>query len=144
MNKKNNRKGFTIVELVIVIAVIAILATVMVPTFGDVITKANKTSAIQEARNELTEYFIDNASAMGSLDAVIKCGDYYFAVIDGNIEMETNAAGEEAVKIYEKEADAKKAVEDSDATNTLTWDTLKDGINAPKTTTPVENEDDGE
>ena len=38
--KKRNRKAFTIVELVIVIAVIAILATVLVPTFGDVITTA--------------------------------------------------------------------------------------------------------
>ena len=46
MNKKNNRKGFTIVELVIVIAVIAILATVLVPTFGNVIDKA-QASAVE-------------------------------------------------------------------------------------------------
>jgi prepilin-type N-terminal cleavage/methylation domain-containing protein len=47
--KKMNKKGFTIVELVIVIAVIAILAAVMIPTFGGIIKKANKSSAEQTA-----------------------------------------------------------------------------------------------
>ena len=34
---RNSRKGFTIVELVIVIAVIAILAAVLIPTFSSLI-----------------------------------------------------------------------------------------------------------
>jgi prepilin-type N-terminal cleavage/methylation domain-containing protein len=41
MNKKMNKKGFTIVELVIVIAVIAILAAVLIPTFVSLTRKAN-------------------------------------------------------------------------------------------------------
>ena len=44
-----NRKGFTIVELVIVIAVIAILAAVLIPTFSGVIQKANASAAQQQA-----------------------------------------------------------------------------------------------
>ena len=51
---KNNRKGFTIVELVIVIAVIAILAGVLIPTFGGMIKKANESKALQEAKNAYT------------------------------------------------------------------------------------------
>ena len=47
MNKMN-KKGFTIVELVIVIAVIAILAGVLIPTFGGIITKANESAALQD------------------------------------------------------------------------------------------------
>ena len=43
-NKKMNKKGFTIVELVIVIAVIAILAGVMIPTFGGIIKTANESN----------------------------------------------------------------------------------------------------
>ena len=39
--KKVNKKGFTIVELVIVIAVVAILAAVLIPTFVSVVNKAN-------------------------------------------------------------------------------------------------------
>ena len=49
--KRNNKKGFTIVELVIVIAVIAILSAVLIPTFGSVINDANAVAAKQEARN---------------------------------------------------------------------------------------------
>ena len=52
--KKLNKKGFTIVELVIVIAVIAILAGVLIPTFATVVDKANKSSAEQQARNFYT------------------------------------------------------------------------------------------
>ena len=50
-----NKKGFTIVELVIVIAVIAILAAVLIPTFSNVIEKANTSSALSEAKNAMTD-----------------------------------------------------------------------------------------
>lgn len=53
--RKNNRKGFTIVELVIVIAVIAILAGVLIPTFAGIVAKANKSAAEQEAANAYKE-----------------------------------------------------------------------------------------
>ena len=52
MNTKNTaRKGFTTVELVIVIAVIAILATVLIPTFSGLIAKANLSADKQNVRN---------------------------------------------------------------------------------------------
>ena len=47
--KKMNKKGFTIVELVIVIAVIAILAGVMIPTFGGIVKTAEKSNELQRA-----------------------------------------------------------------------------------------------
>ena len=45
-----SKKGFTIVELVIVIAVIAILAAVLIPTFSNLVKKANQSADIQAAR----------------------------------------------------------------------------------------------
>ena len=48
---KKNSKGFTIVELVIVIAVVAILAAVMIPTFSGIIKKANLSADLQIVRN---------------------------------------------------------------------------------------------
>jgi type IV pilus assembly protein PilA len=40
--KKKNKKGFTLVELVIVIAVLAIIAAIAIPTVTNVIGNANK------------------------------------------------------------------------------------------------------
>lgn len=56
MKNLKNKKGFTIVELVIVIAVIAILAAVLIPTFGGVMDRAEDSAAIQNARNKYIEY----------------------------------------------------------------------------------------
>ena len=89
--KKSNKKGFTIVELVIVIAVIAILAAVLIPTFSNVISKANESAALQAARNEFTEYLAtgDNAKNMSSGDDyIIYSGDYAF-VVENNALLST-------------------------------------------------------
>ena len=45
--KKAQKRGFTIVELVIVIAVVAILAAVLIPTFANLIEKANMSVDMQ-------------------------------------------------------------------------------------------------
>ena len=50
--RNTNKKGFTIVELVVVVAVIAILAAVLIPTFSGVIAKANL-SADQKAVRDM-------------------------------------------------------------------------------------------
>lgn len=47
--KNKLKKGFTIVELVIVIAVIAILAAVLIPTFSSITNSARESAALQEA-----------------------------------------------------------------------------------------------
>ncbi len=48
---KNKNKGFTIVELVIVVAVIAVLAAVAIPTFAAIVKNANVSADTQVARN---------------------------------------------------------------------------------------------
>ena len=49
--RNTNKKGFTIVELVIVVAVIAILAAVLIPTFSGIIRKANQSADQQAVAN---------------------------------------------------------------------------------------------
>ena len=51
--KKLSKKGFTIVELVIVIAVIAILAGVLIPTFSSIINSAHASAAQSQAKSGL-------------------------------------------------------------------------------------------
>ena len=69
---KTKKKGFTIVELVIVIAVIAILSAVLIPTFSGVAKKANESAALQSATSALTVVLTEED---GELDANYT---YYF------------------------------------------------------------------
>ena len=62
MINRNNKKGFTIVELVIVIAVIAILAAVLIPTFAGIINKANMSADQQAVRQMNTLLTSESAS----------------------------------------------------------------------------------
>lgn len=52
--KNSKRRGFTIVELVVVIAIIAILAAILIPTFSNITKKANL-SADKQAVREMNE-----------------------------------------------------------------------------------------
>lgn len=61
MKKVNKKKGFTLVELAIVIAVIAILAAILVPTLTTVLGKANKTKDTTAVNKIIQAYVTDNA-----------------------------------------------------------------------------------
>lgn len=82
---KMNKKGFTIVELVIVIAVIAILAGVMIPTFGNVIESANESSAQQQAKNVHTSLVAEEATLINTTVyiEVAKGNGYVYKVENG-------------------------------------------------------------
>ncbi len=54
-----HRKAFTITELVIVIAVVAILAAILIPTFSNVIEQANVSSDTSVVRNINTALYAD-------------------------------------------------------------------------------------
>ena len=77
--KRNNKKGFTIVELVIVIAVIAILSAVLIPTFGGIVEKANDSAAQQAARNKYSECY-----ALDISDGVLNGMEGTEAIADAN------------------------------------------------------------
>ena len=93
--KKTRKKGFTIVELVIVIAVIAILAAVLIPTFSGVIKAANESKYLQQARAAWVDYVAtlpaNEIEKLADIDGYItyKYGTddadvLYFSVKDGS------------------------------------------------------------
>ena len=59
--KKTNKKGFTLVELVIVIAILAILAAIAIPTVTNVIGTAN--TNVDAANAQTVEIAIKSTSA---------------------------------------------------------------------------------
>ena len=81
---KYRKKGFTIVELVIVIAVIAILASVLIPTFSGIVRKAQESKAIQEAKNAAMPKLIeiDNDFKAGKITAFESIRRGYFAILE--------------------------------------------------------------
>ncbi|MGN0782733.1 MAG: type II secretion system protein [Christensenellales bacterium] len=98
--KKNNKKGFTIVELVIVIAVIGILAAVLIPTFTSLIERAKESAAMQNANSAWTDYmtekvdqpdYIENICIKSTVDG----NDYYFHVENGEFKKDPVAAPNE-------------------------------------------------
>ena len=67
------KKGFTLVELVIVIAVIAILSAILIPTFGSIMSDAKETSAKADLKSVITTYLAENANSDADINLSDKC-----------------------------------------------------------------------
>ncbi len=102
--KKTNKKGFTIVELVIVIAIIAILAAVLIPTFSNLIKRANVSAQNQLIRNMNTALATDSASK-------------------GNAKHVTMTDALEAAAAYGYDV---AKINNSKTDNTILWDSKND------------------
>jgi type IV pilus assembly protein PilE len=58
-------RGFTLIELMITVAIVAILAAVAIPSYSAYVTRANITDAVKglsEMRLKMEQYFQDNRS----------------------------------------------------------------------------------
>lgn len=111
---KNNKKkrGFTIIELVIVIAVIAILAGVLIPTFSSVIEKANKSARLQTATAALTAALLTQKDGALDDETVIEYDGYRFTYTAGKLSDE--------VKIENTSVSLTKTIEHGTGTDTAT------------------------
>lgn len=65
-NTKKNKKGFTLVELIVVLVIIAILAAVLVPTVSGYIGRARKTAAQSAAKSEVTAFQAAATDVLGA------------------------------------------------------------------------------
>jgi type IV pilus assembly protein PilA len=83
--KKKDQKGFTLIELMIVIAIIGILAAIAIPQFSKYRTRAYNTAAKADIKNAYTAaqaYYSDHSAAV---DAAGLTAYGYTASADVNV-----------------------------------------------------------
>lgn len=69
INKKRNKKGFTLVELVVVIAILGILAAIAIPRLGksrDTAKLATHDANVRILKSVATMYIADNQDAVST------------------------------------------------------------------------------
>lgn len=104
LNKKKN--AFTITELVIVIAVIAILAAVLIPTFSNVVASAKQSAAMQVCHNAMTDYIsqsiTDDDPNNDNLTGMVFVSDgYAFVYINNQLQTLGTLSGNANVAVLE-------------------------------------------
>ena len=60
-----NNSGFTLIEVMIVVAIIGILSAIAIPMYGDYVTRSKvqeATSGLADLRVRMEQYFLDNRS----------------------------------------------------------------------------------
>ena len=85
--KRSANAGFTLLELSIVLAVIAILSAILIPTFTDVIRRAEETAARENCRRFYEQLLLASfEDGQYDLDGYIfVSGDYAFTVENGEM-----------------------------------------------------------
>ena len=124
-----NKKGFTLIEMLVVIAIIAILVSIIIPTVSNSTKKAKEAADVANIRSAVAQYQIDNLNGNPDWDSVapvIKVTANYTAPSDSNNWTITYVA--------ETLTDGNGA-----NANTYTWtlgDLLTETTTPPATTTP--------
>jgi type IV pilus assembly protein PilA len=96
MCMKRDEKGFTLIELMIVIAIIGILAAIAIPQFNAYRARSYNASANSDLRNMITAqegYFVDNNTYAQGTGAVDRLRTYGYTPSDGVVTSSISITG---------------------------------------------------
>ena len=127
---KNKKKGYTLVELIVVLAILAILAAMLVPALTGYIDKANKEKIVAETRQVVmaaqttaSEMFADNKT-----DSEIKA------------ELESELADNDALILAEVKGSLSEVTVTKGSVVTLKY-TAKNGKTCVYTANPTDDQE---
>ena len=87
LSQKRDTRGFTIIELMVAVAIVAILAAIAAPSYQDYMTRGKipeATSTLADMRVKMEQYFQDNRTYVGACAAntvaPLPTNTKYFAV----------------------------------------------------------------
>ena len=90
MLKKRNQKGFTLMEMLIVVAIIAILVAISIPVFN---TQLNKAKANTDLANERAAKAMAVAGYLTADTTPTAEATYYYDAVNGTLVAAKPAAG---------------------------------------------------
>lgn len=80
---RNRTSGFTLIELMVVVAIVAILAAIALPSFADQMRKSRRAEAVtalQDAQLRLEKWRVDHSSFAGSGVVIPASSHYTFTI----------------------------------------------------------------
>ena len=114
--KKRNQKGFTIMEMLIVVAIIAILVAIAIPTFNSALTKSKEAADVANIRAAYAEvmmaYMMGDTTTAPTLKTIKD-------ILGTSLNFEANLKGEDTDTTVKYEA--KNLVNSQDNTKIFTW-----------------------
>ncbi|MBK0053334.1 pilin [Stenotrophomonas sp. S39] len=125
-----NQKGFTLIELMIVVAIIAILAAIALPAYQDYVARSQVSEAMtlsSGAKTAVTEYYADKGSfpttnALAGLAPAASINGKYVASVTvgtaGAITAKMKGTGSVSSKVATKDF----VLVPTDAGGSITWD----------------------
>jgi len=130
IQRNNNKKGFTLAELLVVVAIIAVLVAVSIPIFTAKLEKSREATDIANMRAAKA------AATVTLLDDAAVTGNYYYDAQNGKM---VDATAAKALTAYGKGTtkDAKTSYSGYTATTDYTTMIIKAAINTTDDTVTI-------